>query len=1068
MKSIFALCSLSLLLFPLPVLLAQGPVAGLSGEVRDPSGAPVPNVAVTARSKDTNVVRRTVTNDAGVFTIVGLPPGHYEAAAEAPGFKREVRGDLTLEVAQDARIDIKLELGASTDVVNVNEPAPVTDTESASTGAVIDNKKVVELPLNGRQFYGLALLVPGANLPAENSATGYRGGFNVSGRVETANNFTVNGFDNNDQSVNAPSVRPSVDDIQEFKLLTGVYPAEYGRSSGGQVIVVTKSGTNEFHGSAFEFIRNQAIDAANYFTQAGSKPSFRRNNFGATFGGPIKKNKTFFHFSYEGLRLGQQVAALGTVPTAAMANGDFSALLNGSKPVTIKNPLTGQPFPGNIVPASMINPVGQALLKEYPSPSVPTLVGAPTNNYFLNGTQTESLNQYGARVDQTISASDNLSATYQYFGDPVYYVYNSICGSSVMPNGGCFTGWTGQLFGVSEYHAVSPTVVNEVRAGVQRMRQPRVQTDVSTNFWGPFNTPNVGAPVPDNTGIPYTTITGYSRLGGPNNLPQNRWDTTYDYRDTLSWQRGTHALKLGFEFRPFDNNTQFVTYGRGGLTFNASSAAPTSGYALADVLLGYPTTTNNNPLAPPIYGRTKGFFAFAQDDWKVSRNFTLTYGVRWEYNTPDTDAQNRLSTFNPLTGNIDVQNQPGVGSTLYKNDYKKFAPRLGFAYRPFGDAKTVIRGGAGVFFDNVITINGLPMVTGNPPYRAPATYTSSVANPITLFNPYPLGNPAGNPAVYGIARDYKVPGVYEWSLGIQRELPENVLLDVTYFGSRGTHLNLELNINQPQPAAGTAAQVQARRPFPAYSNVTMLESANNSDYESLQVKVEKRYSKGIALLLSESYGKSIDQGPQAGSSSNSSKLLPQNSYNTREGERGLSDFNVKTRTVLSVISELPFGKGKRWMPSGMAGRLAGGWQLSGIMTVETGRPWTPYFGANISNTSELSDRPNAVAGCNPYRGFQRVTGWVNPACFTTPAAATFGNLGRNSLVGPGLVNLDFAVDRNFQITERYRLQFRSELFNIFNHPNFNLPATGYDSPSFGTLTSAMDPREIQFGLKFIF
>jgi hypothetical protein len=1044
----------------------QGPVANVSGVIHDPSGAAVPNVVVKSRNLETNVSRSTVTNDTGVYTLVGLSPGQYEISAEAGGFRRAVRSDLTLQVAQDARIDFALELGATTDTVNVNAEAPVTDTESASTGTVIDNHQVVELPLNGRQFYGLALLVPGVNLSAENSTTGYRGGFNVSGRPETNNNFTVNGLDNNDQSVNAPSVRPSVDDIQEFKLLTGIYPAEYGRSSGGQVVVVTKSGTNSLHGTLFEFLRNQKLDAVNYFTQAGSKPSFRRNNFGATLGGPIKKDKTFFHFSYEGLRLAEQVAALGTVPTAAEINGDFSTLLSTGK--TIKNPLTGAIFPGNIIPPTLINPIGQQLLKEYPAATVPTVSGAPSNNYFLNGVQSESLNQYSVRVDHSISPSDSLTGSYQYFLDPVYYVYNVLCGSSVLPNGGCYTGWTAQLFSLAENHVFSSTLLNEVRVGVQRMRQPRLQTDSNINFWGPFGITNVGAAVPGNTGVPSATITGYSKLGGPTNLPQNRWDTTYDYRDTLSWQKGAHALKMGVEFRPFDTNFTFVSSGRGALTFNASTAAPTSGYALADVLLGYPTTTSNNPLAPPIYGRTKSFFAFAQDDWKVTSKFTLNYGIRWEYNTPYTDAQNRLSTFDLVTGTIVQQNTNGGPSTLYRQDYRKFAPRLGMAYQPFGDGKTVIRAGAGVFFDNVITFNGLPIVTTNPPYRAPATYTSNLVTPITLFNPFPLGSATGFPAVAGIVPDYTTPDVYEWTFGIQRQLFGGTLLDVTYLGSRGTHLPLEINPNQPPPGPGSATQVQAERPYPTFANVTLLESSNLSTYESLQVKLEKRAANGIAFLLSETYGKSIDSGASAGSTSNSSKVLPQNSYNAIAGEAGLSDYNVKSRLVLSVIAELPFGKGKPWLSNGFGAKLAGGWQVSSIVTYETGRPWTPYFAANISNTSELADRPNVVPGCNLYSGFQTVSKWVNPACFTTPAAGTFGDLGRNTLIGPGLVNVDFAVDRSFQINDRIRLQFRAESFNIANHPNFNLPSTAYDSPTFATLTSAMDPRQLQFGLKVIF
>lgn len=1055
-----------LCLMSLPAALFGQAVASLSGEVQDPSGKAVPGVTVTVRDTDTNGTHSAITNDSGVYTFVDLVPGPYELTAEATGFRREVRSGLTLAVAQDARMDIALQLGATSDVVNVTADAPVTDTETAQTGTVIDNTKVVQLPLNGRQFYNLALLVPGSNIPAENSTTGYRGGFNITGRAETNNNFTVNGFDNNDQSVDVPSVRPSIDDIQEFKLLTGIYQAEYGRSAGGQVVVMTKSGSNAFHGTLFEFLRNQKVDAANYFTLAGSKPAYRRNNFGGTIGGPIRKDKTFFHFSYEGLRLVQQVAATGTVPTPAEISGNFSALLTASKPIVIKNPQTGQPFPGNIIPQSMISPVGQALLEQYPAPSVATPSGAPSNNFFLNGNQQESMNEYSTRVDHTFSTQDTLSAFYLYYLDPVYYVYNSLCGSSVMPNGGCYTGWTGQLFGLSEIHVFSPSVINEARASVQRMRQPRVQTDVNVNFWGPFNTPNVSPDVPNNTGIPNTAITGYSTLGGPTNLPQNRWDTTYAYVDTLSVQKGTHSLKFGAEFRPFDTNFTFVSDVVGVLKFSANAVAPTSGYALADVLLGYPTSTSNDPVAPPIYGRTYGLYFFAQDDWKITKNFTLNYGLRWEYNSPYRDAQNRLSTIDLVTGGVDVQGAPGVGSTLYKSSWKKFGPRLGFAYSPFGDSKTVIRGGGGVFYDNTITFNGLPIVTSNPPYRAPATYTSSLLAPITLANPFPLGSPSGYPTIAGIQNNYTTPDVYEWSMDIQRQLPGDILFDVGYIGSKGTHLPLEIDPNEPLPGPGTTAQVQARRPYPQWGNMTFLESANFSDYNSLQIKVEKHASNNLAFLFSETYAKSIDAGPQAGSTSNSSSGIPQNSYDWY-AEKGLSDYNQKDRTVLSIIGQSPFGKNQHWITSGPGSFLLGGWQLSSIFTFSTGRPWTPRYAGNISNTTQGDDRPNVVAGCNPYAGFQTVKAWVNPACFSEPVDA-FGDLGRNSLIGPNLIDLDFALDRDFTLTERIHLQFRAESFNMLNHPNFNLPTSGVDSGAFASLTSAMDPRENQFALKLVF
>jgi len=1057
-----------LLMFSLSADLdGQGQGAALTGEVRDPSGAPVPKAVVVVRKTDTGVSRPTETNEVGIYTLTGLQPGAYEIDVDAVGFKRVHRSGVVLEVASGAGIDFNLELGLSSELVRVVGEAPSTETESSSVGTVIDNRKVLELPLNGRQFYSLALLVPGVNAPAEASSNGFRGGFNVSGRAETNNSFTVNGIDNNNTTVGAPSVRPSIDDIQEFKVLTGVYSAEYGHDSGGQVIVFTKSGTNEFHGTLYEFIRNNKMDAVNYFTRPGVRPGFRRNNFGATLGGPIVRNKTFFHFSYEGLRLTQQVAALGTVPTEEMRRGDFSALLGSDKPIVIRDPLTGQPFNNNGIPSSLINPVGASLVKQFPAATTPTPNGAPSNNFALNASQMEEMNYYSAKIDHTFSPSDNVYGSYIMFRDPVYYVFNSLCGSSVMPNGGCYTGWVAHLFALNDVHVFSPTAVNEARAGIQRMVQPRLQTDRNIDFWGQFPyITNLGPPIADNTGLPSTSITGYSKLGGPTNLPQTRWDTTWDYRDTLSWQRGAHAFKFGAEYRAFQTNFIYAINGRGVLTFNSSPVAPTSGYALADALLGYPTNTSNNPLAPWVYGRMKGLYLFTTDDWKVNSRLTLNLGMRWELNTPYRDARNQIANFNFATGVIEPLGVNGAPAQLYQTDYLKLNPRAGFAWQPFGDAKTVVRGGGG-FFSEDFKLNQIINVTLNPPFRAPATYVSSIAAPVTLNNPFPVGTSSGFLTPAGVPWKYVNLSAYEWSVSVQRELSQGLVLDVSYLGSKGTNLSSNLDQNQPLPGPGTAAEVQQRRRWPSYGIVIEDGSGANSHYHSLQVRLEKRYSSGISLLFAETYAKSIDNSPQLGSTSVSSRVVPQDSRNPA-AEKGLSDFNVKNRLSLSVVAEMPFGTDKPWLKSGVVSKLAAGWQLTGIMTSQTGRPWTPYLAANISNTAEGSDRPNAVAGCDPYQGFETRQRWVNPACYSTPAFGTFGNVGRNSLTGPGLFNLDFALHRNFSITERVRLQFRGEAFNVFNHPNFNLPATGFDSPTFASLTSAMDPRQIQLGLKLVY
>jgi hypothetical protein len=870
-----------------------------------------------------------------------------------------------------------------------------------------------------------------------------------------------------------------VDVIQEFKLLTGVYSAEYGRSVGGQVIVVTKSGSNALHGSLYEFIRNGATDAKNFFTAAGVTPKFNRNNYGATIGGPVRKDKTFFFFGWEGLQLVQQVAGTATVPLPAMINGDFSSLLALKTPIQLKYPVSipgagivaGANIPGNIIPQSLISSVGQKLLSYYPSPTLPTAAGSsPANNFILNGTRTESMNEYTARVDHQLGSKDNIFVNYNRMHDPVFEVSNPLCGSAVLPGYGCTVGNDATLGAIVEDHVFSPALVNEVRVGLNREIQPRVQQDSTINFWSQFGVTNVfGSTIPNNLGIPRTTITGYSIFGGATNLPQNRWDTTYTYHDSMTYQFHAHSLKFGGEFRSFDGNQALTSTGRGSLTFTGATTAPTSGYALADALLGYPTSTANSPLAPIFYGREKSFNAFLQDDWTVSKTLTLNLGVRWEYNEPFYVQNNNLGSFNLQTGQIVYAGQNGASSYLYNPNHHNFAPRLGIAWQPFGSAKTVLRIGSGYFYDQSASYNGLSSLGSVPPYRISSTYNSSLATPILLTNPFPASLAGGTVTAAGIQPNYTTPVFYEWSFGIQRQLATDTLLDLTYFATKGTYLPVTINANQPAPGAGTTAQVNARRPFPNYGTISYYESVGNSSYQSLQMKLEKRYSHGLTVIASDTYGKSIDNSPGAGATSDASKITPQNS-SCLACERGLSDFNVKNRFVVSAVWELPFGKGQKWVNTGgVAGALVGGWQINTIFTTQTGKPFTPYISANVSNTFGGADRPNVVAGCDPNNWNHTLQSWINAACFTTPAAGTFGNEGRNNLIGPGLVNLDFSIARTFAFRERFRIQFRAESFNILNHPNFYLPATTFDAPAtFSSISTAFDPRQMQAGLKVVF
>ncbi|MCX6592599.1 MAG: TonB-dependent receptor [Acidobacteria bacterium] len=1052
--------SLTLLLLTVALARAQNPTATLAGEIRDPSGSAIANARVSIRNVETNIQRAVLTSDSGQYLFPLLPPGSYELVTEAPGFRRSVQSGITLQVSQDARLDVKLELGQVNDVIQVVAEAPQTATESAASGTVIENRKVIELPLNSREFYGLALLVPGAYAPAQNSTMGFRGGFNVAGATETSNNFTVNGIDNNDTGVNGPSFRPSVDSIQEFKLLTGVYPAEYGRGSGGQVVVVTKSGTNQLRGGLFEFLRNQVMDARNYFTPSAS-PAFKRNQFGGTLGGPIRKDKTFFFYSYEGLRLRQQVAALATVPLQEMKTGDFRSLLALASPRRVLNPFTGLNFrTPNVIDPELLDSLGVKLATFYPAPNRPTPAGAlPASNYNFSETRRETLDQNSIKVDHTFSANDSLTVTYNRFTDPSFEPSNRLCGSAVLPGFGCDSGLTTQLGGLTEVHVFSPTLINEFRAGVNRLVQPRLQEDVKADF--PALPGAFFDSIPDNTGLPSTSVTGFSRLGGATNLPSNRADTTYQIVNNLSWITGKHSVKFGIEWRQFQSSNNQSSGGRGSLNFTGATTALTSGYPLADMLLGLPTSTSRNPYQPFFYNRQGSWNWFVQDDYKITPHLTLNVGLRWEYISPLTEKYNRMSSFDADTGVLRVMGQNGVGKALYKADRNNFAPRFGFAWQPFGKSSTVIRGGYGVFYNPNTTLNGMYTLALNAPFRNPQTFNASRTSVITLKDPFPTTLASGSNTAWGINQDFPLADRQQWSLGVQRQLTTNVLLEASYFGAKGTHLQTSQNPNQPAPGLGTTAQVNARRRFPTYGNLTWYQNDGNSNFHSLQAKLEKRFSAGLSFLTSYTYGKSIDDAPGTGSTSNASNSTPQNSFD-RHAERGLSDFDVRHRLVWSPIWNLPFGKGGRKLTD----RLMQNWEVSGIFSIQTGRPLTPYLSVNTSNTFGGSDRPNLIG--DPNSGPKTVQQWFSTAAFAIPAVGNFGNAGRNIIQGPGLVNVDVSFSRNFYFRDKIRLQFRGEAFNLANHPNFSYPNATADNPSFGQVAAAGDPRQIQLALRLAF
>jgi hypothetical protein len=1146
---VLAAVSIGLLLFITLITSAhaQSDDATVEGIVTDSSGAAVPGATVAVQNDATSVVRTVTSDGAGRYTVNSLTPGSYQIMTEAKGFNTRRLTGITLNVSSHTRVDVVLTVGQTTETVTVQASETMAETQTSSNGALIDNEKVVELPLANRQFYDLALLSPAAYQPAQNSTLGFRGGINVAGAAEVSNQFTLNGIYDNDIGTGQPSFRPSIEDIQEFKLLTGVYSAEYGRMSGGQVVVASKSGGNSFHGVFYEFIRNQVTDAKPYFTQeGGTNPAFKQNTFGATVGGPIRKDKTFFFYSYEGQRIRQQITSLATVPTPAMLAGCFNI------PTQMYNPSNGKPLPfvttggcsgvpgGGYDVTSIVNGSGQPFFTSsgaktgqllaslgYPAPTSTTPLGAiPGNNYNFSETRQETMNENAVRVDHTISTKDSLIGTFNWFHDTAFEPSNSLCSALVLPNYGCFTGQLSALASLAETHIFSPGLLNEVRFGWERLNQPRQTQDnttIGTKFPalpGAFN-----GTVPNNLGVPFTQIAGYSTFGGAPNLPQDRIDNHWQLVDEVTWNHGAHTVKAGVDLFKVLNTSFYVVGGRGQLTFNVATLQSanctvnsagtcvannegTTGYEIGDLLLGLPAQTTNSPTAPKAHNRYESYDLFVLDDWKATPYLTLNLGLRWEVDAPVHDAHDDLSNFSLAQGQF-IGAGPTTYTRLYNYDYNNFAPRVGFAWQPLKKETTVVKGAFGVFYDQPLLYNNFyDFSLQYPQYNTQTFFAGAYAagNSISLSQPFPSALlPAEcltqsqkncSPTIYpyAVPANYRTPYFTEWSFGVQQAITKSLLFESTYFGTKGTKLAFNSNANQAQPNTFGAAQAQATRPFSNFQNIYYTNTQADSSYQSWQNSLKQNYTNGVSFLLAYTYAKSIDSGDIIGTytDASSSSGLPQNSFSPR-GDRGLSDFDVRQRLVFSPVAQLPFGTNKRYFSSGWGGKVASGWQVTGIVTWQTGRPFS-VFNANAPNNSgsfSFVDRPNIVPGTNA-NSRDLVSGnkihtpgeWFNIHAFTLAPAGQFGNEGRNSIIGPAYTDVDATISKSFHVTERVSGQFRVEGFNVLNHPQFLNPQpenAGNQFPqsapgilpanysgSFGSISQANNQRELQFGLRILY
>ena len=1036
--------------FYISILLAaavygQSPRGSIGGEVTDAAKKPVAGAAVSLVQQETNKKRTAVTDAQGDFLVTLLAPGAYTLQVDAPGYRRHEQ-TLVLEINQEMHVEVPLLAGQTTERVTVTAATSLLRTESAAVGGVIDNRQVVGLPLDGRNFYQLSLLLPGVAPPAEGSAASVRGDFaiNVNGAREDANNFLLDGVYNGDPKLNGTAVSPPVDAVREFEVLSSTYDASFGRNGGGQVSVVLQSGGNQFHGTAYEFFRNAALDARNYFAPSGvPAPQDQRNQFGATLGGPIIKDRTFFFADYEGRRQKTGVTQVTNVPTALERVGNFSE----SRVVPI-NPFTQQPFSNNQIPQPYLDPTGLSLASLYPLPNR----AVPGQNFVSSPNLTDRDDHFDVRVDHSLAPSSELTFRYSFADDSLFEPFTGPT-FPLLPGYGNSVPSRSQNAMAAETHVFSPSLLNEIRFGFDRVALGVVQQNAGTDINAAVGLPPIA--VPRDFGLSLISVTGYSPLGDDPNNPQHGVTNDYQVLDTLTWVHGRHQAKFGFDVRILQQNAFRDVESRGFIDF----LGVYTGSPLADLLLGLPTDSGLARLDNPEHLRTHSYDFFANDTWRLRPNLTLTLGLRYEYDSPGVDAQNRANLYDPALGALAQVGTNGLPRGGYLPDRDNIAPRVGVAWTPGGGGHTVLRAGYGIYYDQSSLAPGEGLYFSPPYFNFNVYFPLGPTAPLLLSNPFPGNFPLPTPpSALAYQLNLHTPYVQQWNFNIERTLGGSRIVEVGYVGSKGTDLIGARDANQPAPSPNP----NFMRPNPAFADIDLEESNRNSIYHSLQARFQQRLDFGLSLLASYTYAKSIDNDSSFFSSAGDPNF-PQDSYNLH-AERGLSNFDVRQRLAVSYAYDFPF---RRW-------RVLRGWQSFGILQFQTGQPFTvallPDFDNSNTGIDSLgfgaNDRPNVVG--NPHLANPSASAWFNTAAFVIPPSGTFGNAGRNIIEGPGLATVDVSLIKNFAIRERATVQFRAELFNALNHTNFALPDNFIGSPTFGQILSAGDPRRLQLGLKVLF
>jgi hypothetical protein len=1104
---------------------AQVTTGSIVGTVSDTQGQVVPGATVAIKEIGKQTVTTVVTDANGSYIAPFLNPGTYEVEVELTGFKKYVRQGITVQVNDRARVDASLEVGQLTEVTTVIAAAPLVRTESSEVGTVIEEKAIRELPLNGRNFASLVYLVPGITpgQQGENlsgaSTFNPRGAsnFNALGQQANTNGWLVDGIDNNEFTFNTVIVAPSVESVREFKVLNGVFSAEFGRGAG-VVSVSTKSGSNEFRGTVFDFIRNDVFDATSYFAQrtradgsAVPKPPLRRHQFGGAIGGPLNlpgykgTNRTFFFADYSGLKETRGLSFVNTVPTAAQRNGDFSDFRNPTTGalILIYDPLTTRPdparpggflrdpFPGNIIPQDRIHPVGRNVASIYPEPNQP----GTFNNYLNTSNREVTENQVTGRVDHRLSDNDSFFVRFTYgkFKLDAPQGQSACCLPTPEQAAARFdlgpyvagiqnTRLTTHGLAFNHTKIIGSGFVNEFRFGYARTLPFTTQSDYGTQAATSLGIQGINVNE-ITTGLPNINIADFTGLsGGPAFLPVNPKQIHYQFEDALVQVKGRHQLKYGYRFvwrtpspLTHDNTRSNLNLGR---NFVNNPVNNVGGTGLATLLLGFVNNGSRGFLERTYVLDVYEHGMFIQDDFKLRNNITVNAGLRYEIFTPGVEREDRLTNYDPVGKRFIYAGEDGASrSANKKTQFGNLAPRLGIAWDLSGNATTVLRTGYG------ITYFPMPHAAGNMiglqvPYAISQNFNTET-NPLNYSNLPTIANPfqpiqtvqprttaelnAANPRVLGHGFENETPYTQQWHLAIERALFSNYMVEVGYLGSKGTHLVVGYNPNEVQPGTGSQP---SRRLIPELSNISNMiqfDPRNRSTYHAGILKVQRRFSQGIQFLSSYTWAKSLDYGGSAASGGGQTGG-PQTVTNMDAG-KGPSGFDVRHRFVFSGVYELPFGPGKPMLEEGVMGMIFGGWQLSGIATFQGGRPFNVNLNTGVNNGAP--SWPNRI-GDGELEDPDRAM-WFDPTAFVAPPANTYGDVGRGVLYSPGQKNIDVSLTRRFGFFGDSNLMVRLDAFNLTNTPYFGFPNAAIGSPTVGQITTLNgDNRILQLALKLDF